>query len=96
MSGLTTIGDLPRLARRVLIYTGTRELRTPEGIEVCDRVEPLYACPASGASTLPALRRSNHPTPRGRSASSLERRRSPQKILPREDTQGGFGRLLSS
>jgi uncharacterized protein len=34
LSGLTAIGDLPRLARRVLVYTGTRELRTPEGIEV--------------------------------------------------------------
>lgn len=34
LSGLTAIEDLPRLARRVLVYTGTRELRTPEGIEV--------------------------------------------------------------
>ncbi len=34
LSGLTAIGDLPRLARRILVYTGTRELRTPEGIEV--------------------------------------------------------------
>lgn len=34
LSGLTAIGDLPQLARRVLVYTGTRELRTPEGIEV--------------------------------------------------------------
>ena len=34
LSGLTAIGGLPRLARRVLVYTGTRELRTPEGIEV--------------------------------------------------------------
>ena len=34
LSGLTAIGDLPRLARRVLVYPGTRELRTPEGIEV--------------------------------------------------------------
>jgi hypothetical protein len=34
LAGLTTIGDLPRLVRRVLVYTGTRELRTPEGIEV--------------------------------------------------------------
>ena len=30
----TAIGDLPHLVRRVLVYTGTRELRTPEGIEV--------------------------------------------------------------
>jgi predicted AAA+ superfamily ATPase len=34
LSGLTAIGDLPGLVRRVLVYTGTRELRTPEGIEV--------------------------------------------------------------
>jgi predicted AAA+ superfamily ATPase len=34
LSGLTAIGDLPHLVRRVLVYTGTRELRTPEGIEV--------------------------------------------------------------
>jgi predicted AAA+ superfamily ATPase len=34
LSGLTAIGVLPRLVRRILIYTGTRELRTPEGIEV--------------------------------------------------------------
>jgi predicted AAA+ superfamily ATPase len=34
LSGLTAIGELPRLARRVLVYTGTRELRTAEGIEV--------------------------------------------------------------
>ncbi|HEY7213477.1 MAG TPA: DUF4143 domain-containing protein [Thermoanaerobaculia bacterium] len=34
LSGLTAIGDLPRLARRLLVYTGTRELRTPEGIEI--------------------------------------------------------------
>ena len=34
LSGLRAIGDLPRLARRILVYPGTRELRTPEGIEV--------------------------------------------------------------
>jgi predicted AAA+ superfamily ATPase len=34
LSGLTAIADLPRLVRRVLVYTGARELRTPEGIEV--------------------------------------------------------------
>src|SRR6185295_5848720 len=33
LSGLRAIGDLPRLARRILVYTGPRELRT-EGIEV--------------------------------------------------------------
>ncbi len=34
LAGLKAIGDLPRLARRILVYTGERELRTPEGIEV--------------------------------------------------------------
>lgn len=34
LAGLQAIGELPRLARRVLVYTGDRELRTPEGIEV--------------------------------------------------------------
>ncbi|HEX4953614.1 MAG TPA: AAA family ATPase [Thermoanaerobaculia bacterium] len=33
-AGLRAIGDLPRLARRVLVYLGERELRTEEGIEV--------------------------------------------------------------
>ena len=43
LSGLTAIGDLPRLARRVLVYTGTRELRTPEGIEVWPLAKLLTA-----------------------------------------------------
>jgi uncharacterized protein len=43
LSGLTAIGDLPRLARRVLVYTGTRELRTPEGIEVWPLAKLLAA-----------------------------------------------------
>ncbi len=34
LAGLKAIGDLPRLVRRILVYTGSRELRTPEGIEV--------------------------------------------------------------
>ena len=34
VSGLKAIGELPKMVRRVLVYTGTRELRTPEGIEV--------------------------------------------------------------
>lgn len=43
LSGLTAIGDLPRLARRILVYTGTRELRTPEGIEVWPLAKLLTA-----------------------------------------------------
>ena len=43
LSGLKAIGDLPRLARRVLVYTGTRELRTPEGIEVWPLAKLLTA-----------------------------------------------------
>jgi uncharacterized protein len=46
LSGLTAIGDLPRLARRVLVYTGTRELRTPEGIEVWPLAKFLTALAA--------------------------------------------------
>ncbi len=46
LSGLTAIGDLPRLARRVLVYTGTRELRTPEGIEVWPLAKLLTALAA--------------------------------------------------
>ena len=34
LAGLKAIGDLPGLVRRILLYTGDRELRTPEGIEV--------------------------------------------------------------
>ena len=37
---------LPRLARRVLVYTGTRELRTPEGIEVWPLAKFLTALAA--------------------------------------------------
>ena len=43
LAGLTAIGDLPRLARRVLVYTGTRELRAPEGIEVWPLAKLLTA-----------------------------------------------------
>lgn len=43
LSGLTAIGELPRLARRVLVYTGTRELRTAEGIEVWPLAKLLTA-----------------------------------------------------
>jgi uncharacterized protein len=43
LSGLTAIGELPRLARRILVYTGTRELRTPEGIEVWPLAKLLTA-----------------------------------------------------
>ena len=34
LAGLHAIADLPGLVRRVLVYTGDRELRTPEGIDV--------------------------------------------------------------
>ncbi|MGH2375936.1 MAG: ATP-binding protein [bacterium] len=34
LSGLQAIADLPRVARRVLVYLGERRLRTKEGIEV--------------------------------------------------------------
>lgn len=34
LSGLRAIADLPRVARRVLVYLGERKLRTEEGIEV--------------------------------------------------------------
>jgi predicted AAA+ superfamily ATPase len=43
LAGLTAIGDLPRLVRRVLVYTGTRELRTSEGIEVWPLAKLLTA-----------------------------------------------------
>ena len=34
LSGLRAIADLPRLARRVLVYLGDRRLKTEDGIEV--------------------------------------------------------------
>ena len=34
LSGLLAIGDLEGLARRILVYRGSRELVTGEGIEV--------------------------------------------------------------
>ena len=34
LSGLRAIGDLPKLARRILLYGGTRSLKTSDGIEV--------------------------------------------------------------
>ncbi len=34
LSGLRAIADLPRLARRVLVYLGDRRLRTEDGIEI--------------------------------------------------------------
>lgn len=46
LAGLKAIGELPGLARRVLVYTGTRELRTPEGIEVWPLAKLLAALAA--------------------------------------------------
>jgi predicted AAA+ superfamily ATPase len=34
LSGLRAIGDLPELVRRILVYGGTRRLRTSDDIEV--------------------------------------------------------------
>ncbi len=34
LDGLRAIGELNRVVRRILVYTGSQELRTPEGIEV--------------------------------------------------------------
>jgi predicted AAA+ superfamily ATPase len=34
LTGLRAIGELPRVARRILVYLGDRRLRTDEGIEV--------------------------------------------------------------
>jgi predicted AAA+ superfamily ATPase len=34
LAGLRAIGDLPRLARRVLVYLGDRQLKAEDGIEV--------------------------------------------------------------
>ena len=34
LTGLRAIADLPRLARRVLVYLGDRRLKTEDGIEV--------------------------------------------------------------
>ena len=34
LAGLRAIGDLPHLARRVLVYLGDRKLRTEDGIEI--------------------------------------------------------------
>jgi len=34
LTGLRAIGDLPRLARRILVYLGDRQLRTEDGIDV--------------------------------------------------------------
>jgi predicted AAA+ superfamily ATPase len=34
LAGLRAVADLPRLARRVLVYLGSRRLRTEDGIEV--------------------------------------------------------------
>jgi len=34
IAGLKAIGELPEVVRRVVIYTGSEELETPEGIEV--------------------------------------------------------------
>jgi hypothetical protein len=33
-TGLRAIADLPRLVRRIPVFTGARPLTTPEGIEV--------------------------------------------------------------
>jgi predicted AAA+ superfamily ATPase len=34
LAGLRAIGELPRLARRILVYLGDRQLRTEDGIDV--------------------------------------------------------------
>jgi uncharacterized protein len=34
LAGLKAIGDLPKITRRILVYTGDRRLKTGEGIEV--------------------------------------------------------------
>jgi predicted AAA+ superfamily ATPase len=34
LAGLRAIGELPRLARRILVYLGDRQLRTVDGIEI--------------------------------------------------------------
>jgi hypothetical protein len=34
LGGLKAVVDLPGVVRRILVYTGNRELRMPDGIEV--------------------------------------------------------------
>jgi predicted AAA+ superfamily ATPase len=46
LRGLRAVSDLPRLARRVLIYGGTRPLRTAEGIDVWPVAQFLEAVSA--------------------------------------------------
>lgn len=48
LAGLRAIADLPRLARRVLVYRGDRSLRTEEGIDVWP-VSRLVSALAEGA-----------------------------------------------
>jgi predicted AAA+ superfamily ATPase len=43
LSGLRAIADLPKLVRRVLVYGGTRRLRTPDDIEVWPVDELVHA-----------------------------------------------------
>jgi len=47
LAGLRAIAELPRLARRVLVYLGDRRLRTEDGIEVWP-LEALLAAVAEG------------------------------------------------
>jgi predicted AAA+ superfamily ATPase len=48
VGGLRAIGDLDGIVRRLLVYTGQRSLRTPEGIDVWP-VERLLEALAAGA-----------------------------------------------
>jgi hypothetical protein len=47
MAGLRTIAELPRLARRILVYLGERQLRTEDGIDVWP-LERFTAAAADG------------------------------------------------
>jgi predicted AAA+ superfamily ATPase len=47
LSGLRAIGDLARVARRILVYGGERPMRTPDGIEIWP-VGTLLAALAGG------------------------------------------------
>jgi len=43
LSGLRAMSELPNLVRRILVYTGSRKLMTPDGIEVWPIEALLYA-----------------------------------------------------
>jgi uncharacterized protein len=47
LQGLLAIGDLPRVVRRILVYSGRRVLTTPEGIDVWP-IEELSEALAAG------------------------------------------------